>query len=391
VAEVLRALYGFDVVLLGDASRAEILDALDEAVEELTPSDNLLIYYAGHGHLDKDTDEGFWLPVTARPNRRSEWISNNEIRDTLEKSAARHALVIADSCFSGVLTRQADFETSGGPTEQPDRYYERLASAKSRTALSSGDLTPVDDGGGGQNSIFAKALLEALKSNDRRYLEGEALHERIRRPVTANSMSGQDPTYRDIRQAGHEGGDFLFWRPSGKWIVDGVIPDEIDIARSDLTVAKSLPRGPAPRAEAEEERAKDLESNGKVPEALEAYRGAADLYRAAADQHAVEDAIERYRRAMETRDITALARLWPSLGEEGQSALGSYFNTVERISVELKCQYEVGGGIATAECEGVDDITFRDGDHQKVKAHTTFRLRKRDHSWQIEESTGKQN
>jgi len=81
---------------------------------------------------------------------------------------------------------------------------------RGRTALVSGGLEPVVDGGGGTNhSVFAKAFIAALRENAG-VLEGHALFDRIKRPVVLNA--NQTPQYSDIRMAGHEGGEFLFVR-----------------------------------------------------------------------------------------------------------------------------------------------------------------------------------
>ena len=65
------------------------------------------------------------------------------------------------------------------------------------------------DSGGDGHSIFANALLTALRENDE-IIDGTTLFSRIRRPVMVNS--DQTPEYGDIRKCGHEGGDFLFSR-----------------------------------------------------------------------------------------------------------------------------------------------------------------------------------
>ena len=53
VAGVLEGTYGFDVTLLLNATRSDILRAINDLRAELTEEDNLLIYYAGHGTLDR--------------------------------------------------------------------------------------------------------------------------------------------------------------------------------------------------------------------------------------------------------------------------------------------------------------------------------------------------
>jgi hypothetical protein len=66
VAALLEEDYGFSVRLLENATRSEILGALAWMRREFGPRDNVLIYYAGHGWLDEEANEGFWLPVTRR-------------------------------------------------------------------------------------------------------------------------------------------------------------------------------------------------------------------------------------------------------------------------------------------------------------------------------------
>ena len=210
LAALLRSDYGFKVTSLRDANRASTLDALDRMVEKLTPNDNLLIFYAGHGHLDSATGEGYWLPVTANPRRRSEWISNGDISDTLRATVAKHVLVISDSCFSGTLSRNASAGLNVSKNKRS--YYEKLANRISRTALSSGGLEPVDDGGSNGHSVFAGALISALRRNEEPLLEAESLYSQIKRPVALNSSAIQKPQYSDVRATGHDEGDFLFFK-----------------------------------------------------------------------------------------------------------------------------------------------------------------------------------
>jgi len=88
IAAKLENLYGFKVRLLLDPTRDDIIDAFDDYLETLEFQDNLLNYYAGHGWLDESTDRGYWLPVDAKKGRRSKWLSNADITDTLKSPAA---------------------------------------------------------------------------------------------------------------------------------------------------------------------------------------------------------------------------------------------------------------------------------------------------------------
>ena len=204
LAALLKDEYGFqDVRLVTDATRAEMLRALDNSVRQLGERDNLLIYYAGHGYLDRNSDRGYWLPVDAESDSRVNWLSNADITDTLKASRAKHVMVVADSCYSGSLVRALDIV----PTSDAD--LRRLARAKARTVMTSGGLEPVTDTGGGRHSVFAKAFFDGLRANDG-VIDGAKLFAGLRRKVLLNA--DQTPQYADIRFAGHDGGDFLFVR-----------------------------------------------------------------------------------------------------------------------------------------------------------------------------------
>jgi hypothetical protein len=203
VSAVLRNDYNFKVQTLIDPDRADIVDAFDEYRETLTSNDNLLIYYAGHGWLDDAAEEGYWLSAKAKSNRRSQWVSNATITKTLKTLPAKHVMVVADSCYSGTLTRAAAVGF------RDKEYFRRMARKKARVAMVSGGLEPVADDSGNGNSPFAKAFIDAL-SNNKSVIDGTRLFSQIRRPVILNAQ--QTPEYSDVRNANHDGGDFLFVR-----------------------------------------------------------------------------------------------------------------------------------------------------------------------------------
>ncbi len=205
VAELLEQRYGFEVEVLVDATRYDIISALSRLRAELTEDDNLLIYYAGHGSLDIGSDEGYWLPVDAEPDNPVNWISNNNISDQLRAMSAKHVMVVADSCYSGKLTRNVAASLKTGA--ERSAWLARMNGRRSRTALTSGGLEPVLDAGGGQYSVFAKAFLETLRDNTE-VLDGQSLFDAIKRPIVVNA--DQTPEYADVRKAGHDGGDFIF-------------------------------------------------------------------------------------------------------------------------------------------------------------------------------------
>ncbi|MGH0037876.1 MAG: caspase family protein [Myxococcota bacterium] len=207
VARLLADAYGFEVELLLDATREQVLLAFSGLRQKLGPEDNLLIYYAGHGWLDADADEGYWLPVDAQPDNPVRWIANSAITAHFRALRAKHVLVVADSCYSGTLTRGIRMTAS----ERNTRDWERLSREKARIVLSSGGEEPVEDGTG-SHSAFAAAFLDSLRRNQG-VLDTTTLYARIRRPVML--AADQAPDLADIRKAGHAGGDFLFVRREG--------------------------------------------------------------------------------------------------------------------------------------------------------------------------------
>jgi len=207
VAELLESRYGFRATTLTNATRDEVIQALDALRSKLTERDNLLIYYAGHGKLDRGSDRGFWLPVDAKEDSRANWLNNVTITDALKAIRAKHVMVVADSCYSGTLTR----DTRGVEVRvKKSDYVAKTHRKKSRTVLASGGLEPVSDSGGSGHSVFAKAFMDALRDNEG-VIDGLDVFAYVRKQVRLNA--DQVPNYANIRYAGHEvGGDFLFAR-----------------------------------------------------------------------------------------------------------------------------------------------------------------------------------
>jgi len=202
IAKLLRDEYGFEVTVLDDASRNDVLLALERYRRELGARDNLLVYYAGHGWLDEEADEGYWLPVDASPDSSINWIPIATLTASFKAIRAKHVLVVADSCYSGKLTRGIAVRAN-----RPPDYIQRMAEKRARMVISSGGLEPVLDGGRGNHSVFAGAFLDALRGN-RDVIDTTSLFSQIRRDVMLHA--DQTPELADIRKSGHEGGDFLF-------------------------------------------------------------------------------------------------------------------------------------------------------------------------------------
>ena len=87
-----------------------------------------------------------------------------------------------------------------------------MMAKKSRLAMTSGAVAPVLDGGGGRYSVFAKALIDALRSNSE-VIDGRTLHQLVAQSVSYAAQEvrfEQLPQYSPIKFSGHEAGDFFF-------------------------------------------------------------------------------------------------------------------------------------------------------------------------------------
>ena len=216
VAQLLKSKFNFNVKLLIDEEYEGILDAIYDMRMKLTNKDNLLIYFAGHGELDKKANRGYWIPVDGDIDRPTKWISNQFIIDQLRASDAKHILIIADSCFSASLTR-------GKKEIVKSNSLIQLSKMKTRVILTSGGLGPVLDGGGENNhSVFASVLIKSLRNKKEPFSIGE-IFPKIRSYVQNNVEAEfkcnndgeceeefQTPEFSDLRNTGHEGGDFIF-------------------------------------------------------------------------------------------------------------------------------------------------------------------------------------
>lgn len=213
IDEALRTRYGFKTTLLLNATRFQILSAFNDLRQKLGENDNLLVYYAGHGQLVSQIDRGYWIPVDAGLQSDTEWILNEQITDYLQIIPAKHIIIIADSCYSGILTRSS-VETPKPELDAGLRLeaLREMNKERVRTVMTSGGVQPVLDTGSGGHSVFANALLKILDQNTD-LLEANRLFDAVSSIVITESTKlgyKQTPTYRAIVFAGHQGGDFVF-------------------------------------------------------------------------------------------------------------------------------------------------------------------------------------
>jgi len=204
LSKTLTSLYLFpeqNVRILKNPDRKTIINEFESLSKQLKENCNLLVFFAGHGYWDNEFQQGYWLPSDSSRMNRAEWLSNSTVRDFIRGIKTKHTLLIADACFSGGIfkTRKA-FRDSTKAIQQLDKL-------PSRKAITSGTLNEVPD-----KSVFVEYLIKRLEQNISKYLSSEELFSSFRHAVINNSPMNQVPQFGEIREAGDEGGDFIFIR-----------------------------------------------------------------------------------------------------------------------------------------------------------------------------------
>jgi hypothetical protein len=200
--EIIETEYNFqkeNVKFLENPTKAEIIGTLHRMRDSVTNEDNLLIYYAGHGHYDEQMETGYWLPRDANLENPVDWLPNTDLTNYLNVLKTKHTLLIADACFSGgIFKSRSAFNNA--------LAVEKLYKLNSRKALTSGAKSEVVP----DESQFVKYLIKRLEENTKKYLPSEQLYTSLKDAVMNNSNAV--PQYGTIQNVGDEGGDFIFIR-----------------------------------------------------------------------------------------------------------------------------------------------------------------------------------
>lgn len=200
--------YGYDAknvvtVLESDATRDRLLRELEKfRSEQVSSDDSVLVFFAGHGARHSDGVVFYPHDIEIRSGKATAGLIS--IRDhilmELNKSKARHCLLILDSCYSGDVFSQglelqavADADDASDESTFLQRGIQVIASCRGWETASDGN---------GVHSPFATALLRGLE-------EIPAIDREPPRIWTSRLMktleeefrgmpNGQRPSYRSL-------------------------------------------------------------------------------------------------------------------------------------------------------------------------------------------------
>lgn len=187
------------------ATKENIIKTFKDLQEKLTIDDSLLIYYAGHGHLDETTNTGFWIPVNGGTDvyKQENWLPNTQIRGIVTNIKATHICLISDSCFSGDI-----LNTSRAlAPEINNEYFKKAYARTSRQVITSGASETVPDA-----SEFSQQLKMALLKNKGQFIDPLMLYNQIRLGVETTT-----PLFGNMKGTGHqEGASFILFLKEGR-------------------------------------------------------------------------------------------------------------------------------------------------------------------------------
>jgi transposase len=211
IASLLESQYGFEVELLIDATRFDIMSALNRLRTELDENDHLLVYYAGHGVRDADGETAYWQPIDADPKSPANWIPSAVVTEHLDIIPARHVFVVADSVYSGLRTRSSVARLPQGmTTEQRYFHIKGLLERRVRLVLAAGSEQPVVDRDTADRSRFTRTLLDVLRSNEG-ILEASSLYFELNRRLADDPARPRlRVDFATLKWARNDLGDFFF-------------------------------------------------------------------------------------------------------------------------------------------------------------------------------------
>jgi hypothetical protein len=324
VAKLLHDTYGFQTKVLLDVTRSQIMDEFVNYRKILSENSKLLIYYAGHGFLDTAVDEAYWLPVDARRDNNNNWISADDITRAVRGIAAKHILVISDSCYSGAILgdettgRRGLREMSGGLPTEYVAYLTKMETLTSKDWMASGSREPVSDIGAPGHSVFAAALLQGLtEMKDSRFSASDLFYSYVKRKVAGSSE--QLPQYGSIRMSGDQLGDFIFSRT-------GAAPQELLIAA-----------GPVP--DVNSNKTADNRMNVDTYDERSRINAISDQ-----DKAAIQKTLDRYAEIFTKRKAKSVKDIWPSVTAGTVNTIQSVIDSNKNLAVSITPQkWEVFG------------------------------------------------
>ncbi|NQT19524.1 MAG: caspase family protein [Planctomycetes bacterium] len=177
--------------------------------------DGVLIYFAGHGiTIDEGQGPvGYIIPYDGGPDRLDTSFSMLKFKEEVAKVCrAKDLLVVADSCYGGLLTtRGIEVVERKKDDVGEDKYLQWLRGRRWRGVMTAGGPDErVLDGGPGGHSTFTGPFLQALKSSHD-YITASQLFTNLK-PAVEKASTDRGRKHTPRWGSWFEDGDFVFIR-----------------------------------------------------------------------------------------------------------------------------------------------------------------------------------
>jgi Caspase domain len=163
--EVLKFTYGFETEVVKNPTQRDITKKLAEyEARSFSSQDQLLIYFSGNCYFDRLMGFGYMVTANSLKDdpKRSTYISQSELRQSLDKFACQNILLTMDVCCADLADTKAgvdSYTTNLTQREVVDRLMQ-----PTRKFLNTG-ATEYQPGTTTRRSPFTTRLLEVLQQN----------------------------------------------------------------------------------------------------------------------------------------------------------------------------------------------------------------------------------
>ncbi len=167
IAAQLETNYGFQVKIVPNATRADIIKTLGEyKTKPYGPKDQLLLFFSMHGVHDKGSDKGYLIPKNGLLNDPTydSWFSHSQLAEITQSMPCNRVLVALDACYSGIFGKHRDDNRPTPAWERPEylcqeRLLKAFNSNQTRKYLTAGGDVRVP-----AKSVYAAQWVAALKA-----------------------------------------------------------------------------------------------------------------------------------------------------------------------------------------------------------------------------------
>jgi len=190
-----------DLLLDRNATRADIIQAINSKLRMAYDEDEVIIYIACHGIPDEVSGELYFLGYDADTrNIPGTGISQGDIQKAIATARAKKVIIIADACHSGSINLPPTLATRGNAAYLTNKLLKGLADVRSGlamlTASSANEVSREGENWNG-HGVFTHHLIQGLggpadKDNNGTVTIRE-LHEYVYRMVADDTDGNQHP------------------------------------------------------------------------------------------------------------------------------------------------------------------------------------------------------